>query len=45
MEHSLTTATLFWLFVPMPLVLLASIITYFTGRAHFANQKTKGGAR
>ena len=32
MEHALTTATWFWLFIPMPLLVVLSAITYFTER-------------
>ncbi|CDO04262.1 hypothetical protein BN988_02815 [Oceanobacillus picturae] len=32
MEYAITGATWFWLFVPMPVVLLASVITMFTER-------------
>jgi hypothetical protein len=32
MEHALTGATIFWLFVPMPLLILLSLVTYFTER-------------
>lgn len=30
MEHVISGSTLFWLFVPMPLLILFSIITLFT---------------
>ncbi|SDX97130.1 hypothetical protein SAMN05421736_10140 [Evansella caseinilytica] len=30
MEHALTAATWFWLFVPMPLLIVLSLITFFT---------------
>lgn len=30
MEFALTTATWFWLFIPMPLLIVLSIVTYFT---------------
>jgi hypothetical protein len=30
MEHALTAATWFWLFIPMPLLIVLSIVTYFT---------------
>lgn len=32
MEHAISGATWFWLFVPMPLLILLSIITMFTGK-------------
>ncbi len=32
MEHTLTAATWFWLLVPMPLLIILSVITYFTER-------------
>jgi len=32
MEVSLTGATWFWLLVPMPLVVVLSVITFFTER-------------
>lgn len=32
-ETSLTAATWFWLLVPMPLIVLLSILTYFRERA------------
>ncbi len=31
-ETSLTAATWFWLLIPMPLIVLLSIITYFRER-------------
>jgi len=30
MEHVIPSSTLFWLFVPMPLLIILSIITLFT---------------
>lgn len=30
MDFGLTGATIFWLFVPMPLLIVLSIITYYT---------------
>lgn len=30
MEFTLTTATWFWLFIPMPLLIVLSVVTYFT---------------
>ncbi len=30
MEHTLSTATWFWLVVPMTIVVILSIITFFT---------------
>lgn len=32
MEHAISGASLFWLFVPMPLLILLSIITLFMER-------------
>jgi len=32
MDASLTTATWFWLLVPMPLCVLLSVITYLLGK-------------
>ncbi len=29
MEQGLTTATLFWLFVPMPLLIVWAVLSYF----------------
>ncbi|SDI41662.1 hypothetical protein SAMN05216352_107186 [Alteribacillus bidgolensis] len=34
MEHALTGATWFWLLVPMPLLIILSIITYFTEKGN-----------
>jgi hypothetical protein len=31
-EYTLTTATWFWLLIPMPLLVVLSIITFFTER-------------
>jgi len=33
MEHSLTAATWFLLFIPMPILVILSIITFFTERS------------
>ncbi|WP_281249119.1 hypothetical protein [Halobacillus massiliensis] len=32
-QHSIAGVTWFWLFVPMPLLIILSIITLFTGRS------------
>jgi len=32
MEHAITGASFFWLFVPMPILILLSFITLFTER-------------
>jgi len=33
MEHAISGWSLFWLFVPMPLLVILSIITMFTERS------------
>jgi hypothetical protein len=39
MEHALTGASLFWLFVPMPLLIVFSIISVFKEKARNSTEE------
>lgn len=41
MEHSFTLATLFWLFVPMPLLIIFSLVSIFN---QFSREKKEKNA-